>query len=284
MGNKRLRVHNTDANNLVSNLRGEVGEIITSWCLLRGLMGESKGLETDNLQADMANPHLRILYALTDKLRDEIVARLAELAEAKVGRLTFHFAEQKLGCLGDGPDEFSQFIEKNRFREKRNYDISHKELPETWAEHRYIPIPYPVLLRGVAMALRLMKQVDQHFLGPSARYLWGEMRKRRYSPMHPPRTSYMILPHLFLSPAIRARVIEEENRKGLAQWEDIETKVNGRRTIVKACRKWAGVVVGGAMLVLDQYPLVELREITVADRKTVPPDQQDRGSPSEERP
>jgi hypothetical protein len=32
---QKLRVMNTQLDNLISNLRGEVGEIITSWVLMR---------------------------------------------------------------------------------------------------------------------------------------------------------------------------------------------------------------------------------------------------------
>ncbi len=185
MSRKKLRIHNTEADNLVSNLRGEVGEIITSWLLMRGLMTQSKKLETGDGRADMENPQLRALYSLIDKLKDEIIARLAELGEKRVGRLTFYFAELKLGCLGDGVDAFSQLVKKGRFREKRNYDVSHKELPEKWSNHKHIQIPYRLLLQVIAMALRLMKRVDCHFLGPSAKYLWQEMRKRRKASLPP---------------------------------------------------------------------------------------------------
>ena len=38
MSREKLRIHNTDLDNLVSNLRGEVGEIISSWGLMRDLL------------------------------------------------------------------------------------------------------------------------------------------------------------------------------------------------------------------------------------------------------
>src|SRR5438093_13045890 len=62
------------------------------------------------------------------KLRDGLVMRLAELAEAKVCQPTFYFAARKLNVLMAEADTFSEFIRKNRLKEKRNKDISHKEL------------------------------------------------------------------------------------------------------------------------------------------------------------
>ena len=38
MSRKKLRVHQTDTGNLISNLRGEIGEIIISWVLYKDLM------------------------------------------------------------------------------------------------------------------------------------------------------------------------------------------------------------------------------------------------------
>jgi hypothetical protein len=35
MSKHKLRIHNTQLDNLISNLRGEIGEVITSWILLR---------------------------------------------------------------------------------------------------------------------------------------------------------------------------------------------------------------------------------------------------------
>ena len=58
----------------------------------------------------------------------EIVARLSELAEAKIGQLTFYFASQKLKALATEVEAFSDFIVREKFQQKRNLDISHKNL------------------------------------------------------------------------------------------------------------------------------------------------------------
>jgi len=96
---QKLRVKNTQLDNLISNLRGEVGEIITSWVLLRHLMASERQLMSDDFAKDLANENLAFVSMLRTKLADEIVARLSELAEVKTGRLTFHFAATKLGKL-----------------------------------------------------------------------------------------------------------------------------------------------------------------------------------------
>jgi hypothetical protein len=143
MSRVKFRTHNTPLDNLVSNLRGEVGEIIFTWVLMRDLMAQAGQLRTDDLKADMGNRALCTLNILTDKMRDEIVARLAELAEEKIGRLTFYFVQQKLDRFDAEIKTFSGFVESSHFREKRNYDISHKELPVQWTERKFIHISTP---------------------------------------------------------------------------------------------------------------------------------------------
>jgi hypothetical protein len=39
MSREKLRIYNTDLNNLVANLRGEIGEIVFSWVKMRYLEG-----------------------------------------------------------------------------------------------------------------------------------------------------------------------------------------------------------------------------------------------------
>jgi hypothetical protein len=97
MGNKKLRVINTETDNLVSNLRGEIAEIVTTWVLMRHFMASAARLQTDDVKKDFGNPDLSFLYVLKDKLEDELVARLSELPEEKIGRLNFYFAAEKLG-------------------------------------------------------------------------------------------------------------------------------------------------------------------------------------------
>jgi hypothetical protein len=138
---EKLGVKNTQLDNLISNLRGEVGEIITSWVLLRHMMTSMRQLSSDDFGKDLTNENLAFVSMLKTKLADEIVSRLSELAEVKIGQLTFHFAATKLGKLDDEVRAFRTFITREKFQQKRNLDISHKVLPEKWTEHGPIVIP-----------------------------------------------------------------------------------------------------------------------------------------------
>ena len=261
MSRKKLRTHQTNTDNLISNLRGEVGEIIFTWIMMRDLKIEANSLQTDDPGEDMDNQHLKILFILIDKLSDEIVARLSELAEKKVGRLTFHFANEKLGGLDQYINNFNRFIEKNRFREKRNYDISHKELPEKWSDHKHIHIPYKVLLKGIAYSLRLMKKIDEKKLGPSSMYLWREMRKRRYEPIVPVKAGYLLLPHLFLCEQDRLKIIIEELKEGRHVWNEMDTIIDGVERKVKVSKEWGVIMLGQRLIALSDYPLQKLTSI-----------------------
>jgi hypothetical protein len=53
--------------------------------LLRHLMAEQRKLSSDDIAKDMANENLAFVSMLRNKLADEIVGRLSELAEPKVG-------------------------------------------------------------------------------------------------------------------------------------------------------------------------------------------------------
>jgi len=260
MGNKKLRVINTEADNLVSNLRGEVGEVVTTWLLMRHFMTSAVRLQTGDVTKDFGNPDLAFLYVLRDKLEDELVARLSELAEERIGQLNFFFAAEKLGNFHVETERFCKFIHKNRFRQKRNQDISHKELPEKWEDHRApVHIPYSTILNAIGRALRLMKRIDRHVLGPSAPYLWREARKRRYRPiLSPPRVQFMLLPYYHLSKEDRLRIIREEEREGMQVWTEMPTTINGLPTKVLASQRWGVLMLGDYPVALDPYPLQSL--------------------------
>lgn len=211
MSKEKLRVARTETDNLISNLRGEIGEIITTWIIMRHFMKQKDHLASGDIKKDLGNEQITFLDLLEDKLSDEMVARLSEIAENKMGRVNFHFAARKLSKFQKEASAFSGFVAKHRFREKRNRDISHKDLSEKRSEDFILFIPYYTIRRATAMALRLMKRIDRHVLGPSAPYRWHEARKRRYDFKLPPRVAYMLIPYLPLSPENRLRIsIEEE--------------------------------------------------------------------------
>jgi hypothetical protein len=165
--------------------------------------------------------------------------------------------------------DFSGYIEKNGFRQKRNQDISHKELPEKWEDHRApLHVPYGTILHAIAGALRLMRRIDRRVLGPSAPYLWREARKRRYKPIvSPPRVGYMLLPHFHLSAEDRIRIVKEEENEGVDVWSEMPTTINGLHTTVLASRKWGVLKFGDRFLALEAYPLVDLAGIQVPPEK-----------------
>jgi hypothetical protein len=261
MSKHKLRIHNTDMDNLISNLRGEVGEIISSWVLYKDLMLVVYRIRSSDPVENITDARLNRLQVLADRLSDDIVARLSELAERKIGRLNFYFASLKLKAMEKEVTDFITYIQRNRFEEKRNSDISHKELPEKWSNHRYLHVEPRVILRGIAYALRLMKRFDALHLGPSSTYLWHESRKKRYKLMALPKDGYLLLPHLRLPNDIRLKVALEEIRTGMSNWDNIPTEINGKTVTVKANKKWGVVHLGAAYLVTPEYPLVELKSI-----------------------
>jgi hypothetical protein len=215
-------------------------------------MTQAAIMRTTDILKDLSNAQLVTLDTLKDKLEDEIVSRLAELAEQKVGRLTFYFAHLKFDALEKETSDFTRFIKKNRIEEKRNYDISHKELPEKWTEHKSINIPYPMIVRGIVDALRLMKKFDTIHLGPRAKYLWREMRRRRYKLVHPAKTGYMLMHYLWLSPNDRTRIIQEELLEGRNIWKKMPIKLNGKEVIIKTYGELGVLVIGKRVILLDE--------------------------------
>jgi len=270
MGNEKLKIARTDTDNLVANLRGEVGEVITTWLLMRHFMNAAAQLGSGDVAKDLGNRDLLFVNLLADKLCDELVARLSELAEEKVGQLTFYFAARKLGCLADDAEAFTRYVIKERIRDKRNRDVSHKQLPEQWSGHRMLHIPYKVRVRAVALALRLMKRIDRYVLGASAPYVWREARKRRYTFMSPPRVGYMLIPHLYLSGEDRIRILSEELNKGAQVWSPMPTKINGQPATVLACKEWGILLLGDRLMALDQYPLINLANIEAVPQEPNP--------------
>jgi hypothetical protein len=137
-------------------------------------------------------------------------------------------------------------------------------MPERWDDHKILLIPFPTVLRGVALATILMKKVDQVYLGPSAPYLWREMRKQKRTLMMPLRAKYVLLPYMKLSPENRIAIIEEERLQGEIGWTLMPTKLNGIQTEVLVNRKWGAVKLGDRVVMLDQYPLNDFKSIDLS--------------------
>jgi hypothetical protein len=159
---------------------------------------------------------------------------------------------------------FQRFIERHKFTEKRNSDISHKDLPENWSDHRYLHILYPTIVRAIAMAVRLMKRIDDLAVGPEARFFWSKLRQRRYDRTMRAKVQYLLTPHIKLSAESRAAVMRDEMRRGKVFWEPMQTLINGQPAVVPVYKKWAAVLLNNGVIFLDVYPLIELQNIQVA--------------------
>lgn len=190
-------IKDTNADVLISYLRSEIGDIIDSWILYRHFKITSQKLQTDDIQADAQNKELNFLYIVTDKFRNDIIARVAELADKKVGQLTFHFASRKLKAFEKETDLFERFVKENKFTDRRNNFISHKNIKPTWDENKAPDrISYRTMTKAIAMAIVLMKQFDLLHYGISTKRQWQIVRKRRYDFSGPGKFQYMILTHI----------------------------------------------------------------------------------------
>jgi hypothetical protein len=234
--------------------------VITTWVMLRHFMSQARELRTGNPAEDLRNQSLAFLDILVQKLSDEIVARLAELGEEKIGRTNFYFACQKLSACLDEASRFSARVSKE-FRRKRNQEIAHREQPEKWFDDPPIRIPYSDLVRVLASAVRLMKMIDRKVLGPASPYLWQEGRKTRYELIAPERAMYLLLPYLRLSEGDRMRVVAEEQAEGKIVWTEIQTTINGETRKVLVNKEWGLLLIGRQCVALAQYPLQSIESI-----------------------
>jgi hypothetical protein len=116
--------------------------------------------------------------------------------------------------------------------------------------------------RSVA-ELRLTARIDGIVLGPAAKYLWREMRKKRYGLMAPASAVYMLLPHMNLSEEIRQRVILEEMAAGRPVWSEMTTTINGQEAKVQVRREWGALLLPGRIIMLNAYPLQKLDSINI---------------------
>ena len=186
----------TAIDNLISNLRGEVGEIIASWILMRDYMIISKQLSSPNIKEDIDNQELVRIHITIDVFRNDIISRLSELSEKTFSQVNFYFASQKLKILQSEVLEFQKYIKNSKFKDRRNEYISHKKLPPNWEDHRAPHrISYKTLLRGIAFSVILMKKFDSYFLGPIAKKQWMILRKKRYNLTSPPSVAFILLPY-----------------------------------------------------------------------------------------
>lgn len=258
-----------DYTKLVVQLRGEVGELIHSWVLLRHFLVGRRREATGVIEQDFKNQELWFLNAIIEKLENELFSRLSELAETvKRGRITFENAASQISRAGfaacnDEIKTFREFIRSRQFEEKRNKEISHKEFVAEWDDERApIHVPYPVLVRAIALAMRVMKRIDREVYGTiHAKFMWHELRSRRYSMNLLPRSSYMIAQDIRVPEPVRAQIIVEETRSGKFHQELMDARVNGVIVQIYASRKWGAINLGGNLMILAHYPLQSIQDI-----------------------
>jgi hypothetical protein len=113
MSRRKRSFHNTDLDVLVTSLRSEVGDIIFTWTVMRDLLVQTEHRRQQLGDKSLGDAQQTTVRAVAEKLEDEIVARLSELAEPKVGRVDFFFATQKLGALGEEVKSFQKFVKDN---------------------------------------------------------------------------------------------------------------------------------------------------------------------------
>ena len=92
-------IKDTDPDVLISHLRAEIGDLVDSWILYKHFKLASQKLQTDDIYADAQNKNLNFLYLVTDKFRDDLIARIAELGDKKVGQLNFLLHSENLRFL-----------------------------------------------------------------------------------------------------------------------------------------------------------------------------------------
>ncbi|MFI8604228.1 hypothetical protein ACIGCP_07190 [Cellulophaga baltica] len=196
-----------DIDNLISNLRGELGTVIESWTLLR-----EYSILTNQLTTDMSfsqylenfnNSEFNKRNIIKKKFVDDIISKLSELAQQSNRHLNFFLATQKIDKLNLATQkkidklnselkEYQDFIVDNNFKVRRNEFISHKKLPLTWAGHKAAySIPYKTITKAIAKALILMKKIDDIYIGANASLNWRKLRANRYSYDIAARAQYM---------------------------------------------------------------------------------------------
>lgn len=261
MGNKKSTFHRTEIDNLISNLRAEVGEIVESWILMREIFHTSKKYRTGDLDKDFRSPDYLKMLRIIDKFKNDIISRLSELAEKKTGQINFDFASRRLNVLEKETESYQRFIIDKKFLNLRHEYISHKKLPPTWEGHK---APYRIsdiiILKAISKALILIKGFDRIHLGARSKFLWHEMRKKRYD-FSLPYSGYSLLPYLKLPEKIRIYISKVEESEDKKIWEDDSVDINGQPTPVKVCKELGLLKIGNGIIVLPEYPILSISNI-----------------------
>jgi len=251
-----------DIDLILTNTRGEIGDLILNWVLIQDSYKIVSDAKRDQEDYSLDFKPTSWFEIIQDKLIDDTISRISELSESKISQVTFYCASRKLNRLAEETKKFRNYLDKNSFVARRNRYISHKEMPKDWGKALIPPnIPFYKITKALAIALSLQKKFDELYLGPSSRYLWKEMRGKRYTLMYPMKPFYYLLPHLSLTNEQRLQIFKEEYESGIVQIEMIDTILNKVKAKIPCNRKWGIIIIGNKALALDQYPLIELKSI-----------------------
>lgn len=76
------------------------------------------------------------------------------------------------------------------------------------------------------------------------------------------KASYLLLPYLRLSEQQRIDVINQEIVEGKNVWVDMQTTIDGIGATVNACKEWGVFLLGNQMIVLPEYPLQDISNVS----------------------
>jgi hypothetical protein len=261
---RKVRLVETSIDLILTNIRGEIGDLILNWVLIQDSNQITNSAKNDKDEMSFDFKPITWFEIIRDKLIDDTISRLSELSESKVAQVTFFCASRKLDVLANETSQFRKYLESNKFVDRRNKYISHKEMPKELGKAINPPnIPFYKITKALAIALTLQKRFDSLCLGPSSKYLWKEMRKKRYELMYPMKPFYYLLPYLHLTNEQRLCIFKEEYENGKAVIEMLDTIVNQEKTIIPCSKKWGIIIIGNKALALDQYPLIELKSLEI---------------------
>ena len=202
---EEFRIRDVDTRALVSDLRGEVGGLLSDLTMTRGFLVETlKYRDTLGDESVECLCYLRCFWAFTDR----VVLGLVRLADKTTTRTCFWFLGKKTGWLGEEIKSYISSIKKSALYRRRQLKIGHKEFPSKYAE-----VTFPEVVKEVDRAVKLMEKIDFVMLGLESRYLWREMRKKRREDSFTAlqgEIAYKLLPYLRLSDEDYLRISEEE--------------------------------------------------------------------------
>lgn len=90
---------NTEIDNLTGNLRGEIGEIIQSWTLMRELIFEIKKLSSNDFMIDSQNNQLSKLRLLKKNAKMKLLQHYQSWERKNIVELIFTLQLQSLKLI-----------------------------------------------------------------------------------------------------------------------------------------------------------------------------------------